>query len=172
MRRCRRVASGERSINVDVFIVGITGGIGGLLAEELPSRGDTVHGLARRDDQQADLAARGVNARVGDLADMTVEQLAAAFADVDAIVFCAGSNGGSREVTTIREPAPCLSGRRSSMGRSLAKTSPLPSLNCSTSPGSVGRSSNSTRGRHPSRRRSVRTSVPELRIGAGLRQPD
>ncbi|MFE4369417.1 NAD(P)H-binding protein [Streptomyces sp. NPDC056835] len=85
---------------MDVFIVGITGGIGGLLAEELRSRGDTVHGLARRDDQQADLAARGVNARVGDLADMTVEQLAAAFTDVDAIVFSAGSNGGSREVTT------------------------------------------------------------------------
>ncbi|MFE2848910.1 NAD(P)H-binding protein [Streptomyces scopuliridis] len=106
--------------------MGITGGIGGLLAEELRSRGDTVHGLARRDDQQADLAARGVNARVGDLADMTVEQLAAAFADVDAMVFSAGSNGGSREVTTIREPAPCLSGRRSSMGRSLAKTSPYP----------------------------------------------
>ncbi|MFF2852297.1 NAD(P)H-binding protein [Streptomyces sp. NPDC058001] len=85
---------------MDIFIVGITGGIGGLLAEELHSRGDTVHGLARRDDQQADLAARGVNARVGDIADMTVEQLAAAFGHVDAIVFSAGSNGGSREVTT------------------------------------------------------------------------
>jgi uncharacterized protein YbjT (DUF2867 family) len=85
---------------VDVFIIGITGGIGGLLAQKLRSRGDTVHGLVRRDDQQAELATRGVVAHVGDLSSMTVEQLAAAFGDVDVIVFSAGSNGGTREVTT------------------------------------------------------------------------
>jgi uncharacterized protein YbjT (DUF2867 family) len=84
---------------VDVFIIGITGGIGGLLARKLRSRGDTVRGLVRRDDQQAALAARGVQATVGDLAGMTVEELAAAFGDVDVIVFSAGSNGGSKEVT-------------------------------------------------------------------------
>ncbi|WP_406169470.1 NAD(P)H-binding protein [Streptomyces canus] len=85
---------------MDVFIIGITGGIGGLLARRLRSRGDVVHGLVRRDDQQAELAPLGVNARVGDLSSMTVEQLAAAFGVVDVIVFSAGSNGGSREVTT------------------------------------------------------------------------
>lgn len=85
---------------MDVFIIGITGGIGGLLAQKLRSRGDTVHGLVRRDDQQAELATRGVVAHVGDLSSMTVEQLAAAFGDVDVIVFSAGSNGGTREVTT------------------------------------------------------------------------
>jgi len=85
---------------VDVFIIGVTGGIGGLLAQKLRSRGDTVHGLVRRDDQRAALATRGVDARVGDLSSMTVEQLAAAFGDVDVIVFSAGSNGGSKEVTT------------------------------------------------------------------------
>ncbi|MEV7789982.1 NAD(P)H-binding protein [Streptomyces sp. NPDC088106] len=85
---------------MDIFIVGITGGVGALLAERLQSRGDTVHGLTRRDDQQADLATRGFHARVGDIADMTVEELAAAFGKVDAIVFSAGSNGGSRDVTT------------------------------------------------------------------------
>jgi uncharacterized protein YbjT (DUF2867 family) len=84
---------------VDVFIIGITGGIGGLLAQKLRTRGDTVHGLVRRDDQQAELATRGVNARVGDLSGMTVEQLAAAFGDIDVMVFSAGSNGGSKEVT-------------------------------------------------------------------------
>jgi uncharacterized protein YbjT (DUF2867 family) len=84
---------------VDVFIIGITGGIGGLLARRLRTRGDAVHGLVRRDDQQAELATRGVSARVGDLSGMTVEQLAAAFGDVDVIVFSAGSNGGSKEVT-------------------------------------------------------------------------
>jgi uncharacterized protein YbjT (DUF2867 family) len=84
---------------VDVFIIGITGGIGGLLAQKLLSRGDAVHGLVRREDQQAELATRGVNAHVGDLSSMTAEQLAAAFGDVDVIVFSAGSNGGSTEVT-------------------------------------------------------------------------
>ncbi|MFJ8778474.1 NAD(P)H-binding protein [Streptomyces sp. NPDC102476] len=85
---------------MDVFIIGITGGIGGLLAQKLRSRGDTVHGLVRRDDQRAELATRGVVAQVGDLSSMTVEQLEAAFGDVDVIVFSAGSNGGTKEVTT------------------------------------------------------------------------
>ncbi|MFJ8463742.1 NAD(P)H-binding protein [Streptomyces swartbergensis] len=84
---------------MDVFIIGVTGGIGGLLAQKLRSRGDAVHGLVRREDQQAELATRGVNAHVGDLSSMTAEQLAAAFGDVDVIVFSAGSNGGSKEVT-------------------------------------------------------------------------
>jgi uncharacterized protein YbjT (DUF2867 family) len=84
---------------VDVFIIGITGGIGGLLAQKLRSRGDAVHGLVRRDDQQAELSTWGVNARVGDLSGMSADQLAAAFGDVDVVVFTAGSNGGSREVT-------------------------------------------------------------------------
>ncbi|MET7429819.1 NAD(P)H-binding protein [Streptomyces flaveolus] len=85
--------------DVDVFIIGITGGIGDLLARKLRSRGDTVRGLVRRDEQQAALAAQGVQATVGDLAGMTVEELAAAFGGVDVIVFSAGSNGGSRKVT-------------------------------------------------------------------------
>lgn len=84
---------------MNVFIIGITGGVGSLLAEKLRSRGVVVHGLVRRDDQQAELAAQGVNARVGDLASMSAEELATAFSDVDAIVFSAGSNGGSKEVT-------------------------------------------------------------------------
>ncbi|MET9355742.1 NAD(P)H-binding protein [Streptomyces sp. NPDC006617] len=74
---------------MDIFPVGITGGIGALLAERLRSRGDTVHGLTRRDDQQADLTTRSFHARVGELADMTVEQLAAALGKVDALVFSA-----------------------------------------------------------------------------------
>ncbi|MEU5032497.1 NAD(P)H-binding protein [Streptomyces milbemycinicus] len=84
---------------MDVFIIGVTGGIGGLLAEKLRSRGDTVHGLVRRDAQRAELATRGVDARVGDLSRMTVEELAATFGGVAAIVFSAGSNGGSKEIT-------------------------------------------------------------------------
>lgn len=84
---------------VDVFIIGISGKVGGLLAQELRARGDVVRGLVRGDDQRAALAADGIEAVVGDLADMTPEALATAIGDADAIVFAAGSNGGSVEVT-------------------------------------------------------------------------
>ncbi|AKH86394.1 NAD-dependent dehydratase [Streptomyces sp. CNQ-509] len=83
----------------DLFLIGITGGVGRLLARRLRARGDTVRGLVRRDDQRAELAAQGMDTRVGDLSTMTVDELAAAFRGADAIVFSAGSNGGSREVT-------------------------------------------------------------------------
>jgi len=82
-----------------VFIIGITGSIGGLLAGRLQSRGVAVHGLVRQADQEAELAARGLNATVGDLASMSAVELAAAFSDADAIVYSAGSNGSAREVT-------------------------------------------------------------------------
>lgn len=82
-----------------VFIIGITGGIGGLLARELRSRGDVVHGLVRRPEQQAELEAHGVKTRVGELSDMTAEDLASAIGDVDVVVFSAGSNAGRRGVT-------------------------------------------------------------------------
>lgn len=84
---------------MDVFIVGITGKVGDLLARELLARGDSVHGLVRREEQRADLAARGVDAVVGDLAEMSVEALALAFGAADALVYSAGSNGGSRADT-------------------------------------------------------------------------
>ncbi|MCY0922275.1 NAD(P)H-binding protein [Streptomyces sp. H27-G5] len=51
---------------MDVFIIGITGKIGRLLAQELLAQGDTVHGLVRRDEQRTDLAAQGIHALVGD----------------------------------------------------------------------------------------------------------
>ncbi|MGJ7906380.1 NAD(P)-binding oxidoreductase [Actinopolyspora sp. H202] len=86
---------------MNVFIIGITGGVGGSLTRELLSRDVNVHGLVRRDEQRAELLGQGVNATVGDLASMFEEELARAFsdADADAIVFSAGSNGGATEVT-------------------------------------------------------------------------
>ena len=84
---------------MDVFVIGLTGKVGGLLAEALLARGDTVRGLVRRADQRDRFAARGVAAVVGDLVGTTVGELAEAIAGVDAVVFTAGSNGGSREVT-------------------------------------------------------------------------
>ncbi len=81
-----------------VFI-GVSGSIGGLLARNLIDRGDEVSGLVRRDEQRADLAIRGIDARVAELADITPDSLASMLSGVDAVVYTAGSNGGTRENT-------------------------------------------------------------------------
>ncbi len=82
-----------------VLIIGISGAIGGLLASALTGRGDAVSGLVRREDQRAALTSRGSEAHVGQIGAMTPQSLAAVLRGVDAVVYTAGSNGGSREVT-------------------------------------------------------------------------
>ena len=47
---------------MSVFIFGITGRIGGLLAQRMRARGDTVNGLVRRHEQQDALETLGINA--------------------------------------------------------------------------------------------------------------
>jgi uncharacterized protein YbjT (DUF2867 family) len=84
---------------VKVFIVGISGAVGGLLAQDLSGRGDSVSGLVRREDQRADLARRSVEAHVGDIGVLGVHALAPLLAGCDALVYAAGSNGGRRAVT-------------------------------------------------------------------------
>jgi uncharacterized protein YbjT (DUF2867 family) len=84
---------------VKVFVIGISGAVGGLLAEDLTGRGDVVSGLVRREDQRADLAARGIDVRVGDIGAVTADALASLLGGVDAVVYTAGSNGGRRDVT-------------------------------------------------------------------------
>ncbi|WP_308200997.1 NAD(P)H-binding protein [Actinoplanes sp. M2I2] len=83
-----------------VFIIGISGAVGRLLARNLSDRGDIVSGLVRRDDQRAELSALGAEVRVGELAGLSAESLAAMLGGCDAIVYAAGSNGGAREVTS------------------------------------------------------------------------
>jgi len=85
--------------HLNVFIIGITGKIGSLLAQTLLEKGDTVRGLVRRADQQTEMAARGIQTEIGELASLPADQLATSFGSADVIVFSAGSNGGSREVT-------------------------------------------------------------------------
>ncbi|MDO8185360.1 NAD(P)H-binding protein [Conexibacter sp. JD483] len=84
---------------MEVFVIGLTGKVGDLLAQELLARGDRVRGLVRREQQRAALAARGIDAVVGDLAAIGADALATAIGGADAIVFAAGSNGGSAAVT-------------------------------------------------------------------------
>lgn len=82
-----------------VFVIGVTGAVGGLLVDLLRARGDAVRGLVRRPGQRSDLAERGIDASVGNLGEMTIRELADVMGDADAVVFAAGSNGGAREVT-------------------------------------------------------------------------
>lgn len=82
-----------------VFIVGISGAVGGLLAKSLLERGDQVAGLVRRDEQRDALADLGARAYVAELAGLSADSLAALLAGSDVLVYTAGSNGGSREVT-------------------------------------------------------------------------
>ncbi|GAB2600615.1 NAD(P)H-binding protein [Pseudactinotalea suaedae] len=83
-----------------VFIFGITGAVGGLLARNLVDRGDDVVGLVRRGEQRTDLRARGIESHVGQLAELTADSMALMIADVDAVVYTAGSNAGPRDVTS------------------------------------------------------------------------
>jgi uncharacterized protein YbjT (DUF2867 family) len=83
-----------------VFIFGISGAVGRLLARELVERGDQVRGLVRREAQRAELTAGGADAIVGELAELTAESLAAMIRGVDAVVYTAGSNGRDWKVTT------------------------------------------------------------------------
>jgi len=82
-----------------VFIIGVTGAVGGLVAERLVARGVTVAGLVRREEQRERLASRSVHAEVGDLADLSEDELTTMLAETDVVVYAAGSNGGSAEAT-------------------------------------------------------------------------
>lgn len=84
---------------MNVFVIGSTGGIGRLLAQQLIAQGDSLSGLVRQKSQQVALEAQGIRAVMGDLARMTPASLATLFAGADVIVFTAGSNGGHPDVT-------------------------------------------------------------------------
>ena len=98
--RRQRLNDGEETErSMKVFIIGVSGAIGGLLARCLIDRGDEVSGLVRRDAQRAELLTHGVAASVGELADMTAVALASMLGGMDVVVYAAGSNGGARDVT-------------------------------------------------------------------------
>jgi uncharacterized protein YbjT (DUF2867 family) len=84
---------------VKVFIIGISGAVGGLLATRLMERGSQVSGLVRTKDQQRRLEGSGVSTCIGDLAAMDAAALAPLLQGMDVLVFAAGSNGGTKEQT-------------------------------------------------------------------------
>ena len=85
-----------------VFIIGIGGGVGRLVAEQLTTTGDTPAGLVRRPEQAEALAASGIKTVQGDLVAMSVDELADAMRGSDAIVFSAGAGGKEDDTATTR----------------------------------------------------------------------
>src|SRR5689334_15788724 len=96
------------------MIVVIAGGHGQIaqhLERLLADSGHEPVGLVRNPDHLADLATQGARGEVVDLEKATVDQLAAAVAGADAVVFAAGAGPGSgadRKETVDRAAAALL----------------------------------------------------------------
>jgi uncharacterized protein YbjT (DUF2867 family) len=93
---------------MDVVIAGGHGKIGRRLARLLGARGDRVRGLIRNADHAHDLRGDGSEPVVCDLETAGVDEVAAAIAGADAVVFAAGAGPGSgaeRKLTVDRDGA-------------------------------------------------------------------
>jgi uncharacterized protein YbjT (DUF2867 family) len=98
----------RESYRMDVAIAGAHGKVGRRLARRLADRGDRVRGLIRNPDHSADVRADGAEPVVCDLEAATPEEVAAAVAGADAVVFAAGAGPGSgaeRKLTMDRDGA-------------------------------------------------------------------
>lgn len=82
---------------LNVAIAGGHGQIALRLGKLLAARGDSVRGLIRNPGHADDLRAAGVEPVVVDLEQSSPQQIAAAVAGADAVVFAAGSGPGSAE---------------------------------------------------------------------------
>jgi nucleoside-diphosphate-sugar epimerase len=78
-----------------IVIAGAHGRVARRLGRLLTARGDTVVGIVRNGEHEADLAADGVEAVVLDLEFAAVDDVAAVLVDADAVVFAAGAGPGS-----------------------------------------------------------------------------
>ncbi|MBF4580804.1 NAD(P)H-binding protein [Frigoribacterium sp. VKM Ac-2530] len=89
----------EEAVEPRVFVFGITGRVGRLLTTRLRARDVPVSGLVRTPDQAAALREEGVSTHVGALGAVSSDELATMLADVDVVVYAAGSNAGPQSVT-------------------------------------------------------------------------
>jgi uncharacterized protein YbjT (DUF2867 family) len=80
---------------MDVVIAGGHGKVARRLGRLLVARGDRVRGLIRKPEHEEDLRADGSEPVVLDLEAATPEDIAAAIAGADAVVFAAGAGPGS-----------------------------------------------------------------------------
>ena len=94
-----------------IVLAGAHGQIARRLGRLLSARGDTVVGIVRNPDHEADAVADGMEAVVLDLEAATVDDVSAAVAGADAVVFAAGAGPGSgaaRKDTVDRAAAVLL----------------------------------------------------------------
>lgn len=84
-----------------VFQVGAAGGVGRRLAQILVEGGDAVSGMYRDPSQRDAVSALGATPVQGDLIESSIDELAAAMAGHDAVVFSAGAHGTGADKTTL-----------------------------------------------------------------------
>jgi len=80
---------------MQVAIAGAHGKIAMRLTKRLADKGQQVTGLIRNPDQADDVRAQGASPVICDLEKADVEEIAAAIAGADAVVFAAGAGPGS-----------------------------------------------------------------------------
>ncbi len=80
-----------------VFIIGVTGRVGRLLAARLDAEGVAVAGLVR--STAAEPPTPDLERHLGDIGEIAEHELATMLTGSDAVVYTAGSNGGARETT-------------------------------------------------------------------------
>lgn len=94
-----------------IVVAGAHGRVARRLGRLLAARGDTVVGIVRNSEHEADLAADGVVPFVLDLEHAAVDDVAAVLVESDAVVFAAGAGPGSgaaRKDTVDRAAAVLL----------------------------------------------------------------
>jgi uncharacterized protein YbjT (DUF2867 family) len=102
MRPRERVLRGEGAMS-RIAIVGAHGAVAQRIMSRLYDRGDEVVGVVRNPDHGEDMLRLGGETAVIDIESASVEQLAAAFAGCDAVVFSAGAgpNSGAARKRTV-----------------------------------------------------------------------
>jgi uncharacterized protein YbjT (DUF2867 family) len=82
---------------VNVFILGIMGGTGSRIAKLLLQRGHSVSGLCRHPKQAPSLEAMGARPLIGDIANLTEQELSRLLSGTRAVVFAAGAGDQDKE---------------------------------------------------------------------------
>ncbi|RKH51715.1 NAD-dependent epimerase/dehydratase family protein [Corallococcus sp. AB049A] len=91
-----------------ILVTGATGYIGGAVVDALKQAGHQVLGLARSEDARNKLAARGITAVAGDMAD--AKGLAALVKDMDAVVWTATANSEAVDAPAVAAVLDALQG--------------------------------------------------------------
>jgi nucleoside-diphosphate-sugar epimerase len=101
-------ATARKEIRMKVFIIGIGGGVGRRVAQQLIELGHQVDGFVRQLEKGGDLAKSGISTTPGDIVKMSVSQITSAVSGSDAIVFSAGAGGrdGAEATTQVDGDGP------------------------------------------------------------------